>query len=124
MCIRDSLNEALPEDIRVKEMTLVKNGFHARFNAKGKRYEYFIDTREKPDVFTRKYCFHYPHELNISAMEEAAGYLIGTHDFAGFTDCLLYTSLAARVHIATAYIAPAPPRPPCPRPSTSLKLAN
>ena len=81
-----SLNEALPEDIRVKEMTLVKNGFHARFNAKGKRYEYFIDTREKPDVFTRKYCFHYPHELNISAMEEAAGYLIGTHDFAGFTD--------------------------------------
>ena len=73
-----SLNEALPEDIRVKEMTLVKNGFHARFNAKGKRYEYFIDTREKPDVFTRKYCFHYPHELNISAMEEAAGYLIGT----------------------------------------------
>lgn len=83
---REELNKVLPEDIRVKEMLLVKNGFHARQNAKGKRYEYFIDTREKPDVFARKYCCHYPYGLNIAAMEEAAGYLIGKHDFSGFTD--------------------------------------
>lgn len=83
---RSNLNAALPEDVRVKEMLLVKNGFHARLNAKGKRYEYFIDTREKPDVFTRKYCYHYPYDLDVPAMQKAAGYLIGTHDFAGFTD--------------------------------------
>jgi len=83
---RLKLNAVLPEDVRVKEMLLMKNGFHARQNAKGKRYEYFVDTREKPDVFTRKYCYHYPYKLNISAMKEAAGYLTGTHDFAGFTD--------------------------------------
>lgn len=81
-----SLNEILPEDIRIKGMTLVKNGFHARLSAAGKRYEYLIDTREKPDVFTRKYTCHYPYDLNMPAMEEAAAYLIGTHDFAGFTD--------------------------------------
>ncbi len=68
------------------DITLVKNGFHARFSAMGKRYEYFIDTREKPDVFTRRYCFHYPEELNIPEMEKAAEYLLGTHDFAAFTD--------------------------------------
>lgn len=83
---RKGMNELLPEDIRVKEMLLMKNGYHARLNAKGKRYEYFIDTREKPDVFARKYCYHFPYELNVAAMEEAAGYLIGKHDFAGFTD--------------------------------------
>lgn len=83
---RNGMNELLPEDIRVKEMLLVKNGFHARLNAKGKRYEYFIDTREKPDVFARRYCYHYPYELDVEAMEEAAGYLLGKHDFAGFTD--------------------------------------
>ncbi|CUX20385.1 tRNA pseudouridine(38-40) synthase TruA [Clostridium sp. C105KSO13] len=83
---RLKLNAVLPEDVRVKDMMLIKNGFHARKNAKGKRYEYFVDIREKADVFTRKYCFHYPHELNILAMKEAAGYLTGTHDFAGFTD--------------------------------------
>ena len=53
-------------------MELMKNGFHARRNAQGKRYEYYLDTREKPDVFTRRYSFHYPHELNIEAMEKAA----------------------------------------------------
>ena len=67
---RLKLNAVLPEDVRVKEMLLMKNGFHARQNAKGKRYEYFVDTREKPDVFTRKYCYHYPYKLNISAMKE------------------------------------------------------
>lgn len=83
---KDSLNRQLPEDIRVKEMTLVKNGFHARLNAKGKCYEYLLDTREKPDVFTRKYCHHFPYKLNVKAMKEAAGYLEGKHDFSSFTD--------------------------------------
>lgn len=82
------LNALLPEDIRVRSMELVKNGFHARKKAVGKRYEYFVDTREKPDVFTRKYSFHFPHNLDVAAMEKTAGFLIGKHDFAGFTDKL------------------------------------
>lgn len=80
------LNEALPEDIRIRRVELVKNGFHSRLSAKAKRYEYVIDQREKPDVFTRKYCYHYVKPLNVEAMKRAAGYLIGTHDFGGFTD--------------------------------------
>lgn len=80
------LNGLLPPDIKVTKMELVKNGFHARFSAKGKRYVYAVNTGERPDVFQRKYCFHYPQELDISAMRQAAEYLIGTHDFAGFTD--------------------------------------
>lgn len=80
------LNERLPEDIRVTGMELVKNGFHARYSAKGKRYEYWIDTREKADVFTRKYTFHYPQRLDIRAMSAAAEILTGKHDFSAFTD--------------------------------------
>jgi tRNA pseudouridine38-40 synthase len=74
------------EDIKIAKMELMRNGFHARKHAQGKRYEYYIDTREKPDVFNRKYSFHYPHDLNLDAMEEAAGYLTGTHEFDTFTD--------------------------------------
>ena len=80
------LNESLPEDIRVLKMELAKNGFHARHSARGKCYEYTVDISEKADVFTRKYTFHYPHCLNIEKMKKAAEYLIGSHDFAGFTD--------------------------------------
>ncbi len=82
----EELNRRLPEDIRLLQMRLVKNGFHARYSARGKCYVYTVDTGERASVFSRKYCFHYPRALDIAAMEEAAGLLTGTHDFAGFTD--------------------------------------
>ena len=68
------------------KVELMKNGFHARKSAKGKKYEYYIDCREKPDVFSRRYCYHYPHKLDIEAMREAAGYMIGPKNFTSFTD--------------------------------------
>ena len=80
------VNQSLPEDIKIKKVELVKNGFHSRYSAKAKKYEYVIDQREKADVFTRKYCYHYIRRLNIEKMRTAAEYLKGTHDFAAFTD--------------------------------------
>ena len=59
------LNERLPEDIRIREIELVPNTFHGRRSAKGKCYEYHIDLREKPCVFSRKYTYHYPEKLDI-----------------------------------------------------------
>lgn len=82
----EKMNECLPPDIRILDAKLVKNGFHARKSAVGKVYEYRIDTGMKQDVFTRKYSCHFPRELDIEKMREAAGYLIGTHLFAGYTD--------------------------------------
>ena len=76
----------LPEDIRIREAQLVKNGFHARKSAVGKMYEYHIDTGQKPDVFRRRYCYHFPHGLDLDRMRKTAEYLKGTHDFAGYTD--------------------------------------
>ena len=76
----------LREDIRILEADLVKSGFHARKSAVGKVYEYRIDTGTKPDVFQRRYCFHFPHELDLDIMRRAAEKLKGTHEFAGYTD--------------------------------------
>ncbi len=84
--LRLALNRYLPEDIRIVKVELMKNGFHARKSAKGKKYEYYIDCREKPDVFSRRYCYHYPHRLDIEAMREAADNLIGVKNFISFTD--------------------------------------
>nr|WP_317282712.1 tRNA pseudouridine(38-40) synthase TruA [uncultured Sellimonas sp.] len=83
---RKKLNERLPEDIRIRSVELVPNTFHGRRSAKGKCYEYHVDTREKPNVFERKYAFHYPKGLDIEAMRKAASFLCGRHDFSGFTD--------------------------------------
>lgn len=84
--LKNQMNNSLPEDIRVVNLELVPNGFHARKSAKGKKYEYYIDCRDKPDVFSRRYCYHFPEKLDLEAMKKASKYLIGVHDFSGFTD--------------------------------------
>ena len=81
-----NINEGLPEDIKVVSVERVKGDFHARYSATGKRYQYYVDTKEKPSVFQRKYAWHYPYELDFKAMQKAAVYLTGTHDFSSFTD--------------------------------------
>ena len=40
----EKMNGCLPPDIRILDVELVKNGFHARKSAVGKVYEYRIDT--------------------------------------------------------------------------------
>lgn len=82
----EEINRLLPEDIRILDARLVKNGFHARKSAVGKAYEYHIDTGEKPDVFTRRYCYHFPYRLDLEQMRRAAGYLTGTHEYKAYTD--------------------------------------
>ena len=82
----EEINRMLPGDIRILNSELVKNGFHARKSAIGKLYEYRIDTGKKPDVFQRRYCYHFPHALDLEAMQKAAGYLMGTHEYAAYTD--------------------------------------
>ena len=84
--MREALNRYLPEDIRIVDVELVKNGFHARKSAKGKKYEYYVDCREKPDVFSRRYCYHYPEKLDIEAMRSAVPYLVGVKNFISVTD--------------------------------------
>lgn len=45
--MKTALNRYLPEDIRIVDVELVRNGFHARKSAKGKKYEYYIDCKGK-----------------------------------------------------------------------------
>ena len=82
----EKINSRLPGDIRILDAELVKNGFHARKSAVGKRYIYQLDLAEKPDVFTRRYTYHFPQQLDLEAMQKAAKLLTGTYEFAGYTD--------------------------------------
>ena len=83
---RDEVNEKLPEDIRILEVIRVSGEFHARYNATAKEYRYYVDTKEKQSVFSRKYACHFPKELDMKAMRATVAYLMGTHDFTSFTD--------------------------------------
>ncbi|EOI06955.1 tRNA pseudouridine(38-40) synthase [Enterococcus moraviensis ATCC BAA-383] len=79
------LNRYLPQDIVVKKAEEVPERFHARYNAKGKQYSYFIWNDVIPSAFERNYSFHYSETLNFELMNEACRKLTGTHDFIGFS---------------------------------------
>jgi tRNA pseudouridine38-40 synthase len=80
-----ALNGLLPKDIVVKSVERVPDEFHASFSAKRKLYRYVINDARAPDVFLRRYAWHYPYSrLNDVAMNQAAQYLLGEHDFRCF----------------------------------------
>lgn len=70
--------------IQIKSARQASPDFHARFNATGKRYDYFVHLGDA-DPFKRPYCWPVFRPLNIGAMEEAARALTGHHDFRAFT---------------------------------------
>lgn len=79
-----ALRSGLPMAIQVKSMKRVKADFHARFQAKGKRYAYFIHLGDT-DPFTRPYRWCVFRGLNLKKMQRAAQMLCGRHDFRAFT---------------------------------------
>ena len=79
-----ALNQRLPEDIVVQKSEEVAADFHPRYAKSWKTYEYRIFHSTFPDPILRKYMHFYYGKLNVAAMQKAAGYVIGEHDFASF----------------------------------------
>lgn len=79
-----AINSLLPHDIRIKSAEYVQPEFNARFSAKGKKYRYAILNAEQMSPFLRNYSWHVKRPLDLSAMQDAAVCLLGTHDFSSF----------------------------------------
>jgi tRNA pseudouridine38-40 synthase len=78
------LNALLPNDIAVVTVEDAREGFHATYDAVGKRYRYYIHNGRTPSVFDRHYAWHYPQPLDSTAMQLAGQGLLGQHDFSSF----------------------------------------
>ncbi|MFU0828629.1 MAG: tRNA pseudouridine synthase A [Lachnoclostridium sp.] len=83
--IKRNVNTLLPDDIKILQAKIVERHFHSRYWARAKTYEYRIAQGEVQSVFTRKYTYYVAEYLNLAAMEKAAGFLTGTHDFKSFS---------------------------------------
>lgn len=90
-----AIKNYLPEDIIVRGAFDVADDFHARYDAVGKEYRYQIDRSQIPNVFYRRYAYHYPHPLDIERIQAAIPQLTGTHDFSAF--CASGTSVEDKV---------------------------
>ena len=80
-----ALNAWLPEDIRISSASRVRQDFHARFNATGKEYRYFIWNASAMNPLLRGKAWHVPRPLDLQKMKKAATSFVGRHDFRSFT---------------------------------------
>lgn len=80
--LRASLNGLLPHGIAVLGAAEAADGFHARYDARERRYRYHISTA--PRALDRHLRWLVRPAPDIAAMNRAAETLLGTHDFDAF----------------------------------------
>ena len=82
--IKNALNSRLPKDIYIKNIGVVNDDFHARYQATKKSYQYVINLNEF-NPLNKNYCYYYKYKLDVNKMIEASKIFIGEHDFKSFT---------------------------------------
>ena len=78
----NALNGTLPEDIRIHAVEEVPAAFHARFDARQRRYSYHISL--KPTALDRRVSWFVKSPLDVQLMNAAAEQVIGKHNFGAF----------------------------------------
>lgn len=90
-----ALNQGLPSDIRIQSSEEVSADWHPRKCNCIKTYEYKILNRKIDMPLTRLYAHFCYYPLDLGLMRQAAGYLVGEHDFKSF--CTVRTQIEETV---------------------------
>ena len=78
------VNAHLPEPVAIRWAHPVPDRFHARYSASARHYTYLLLARpERPGLIARRAGW-YHRPLDLPAMRQAAGLLVGEHDFSAF----------------------------------------
>ncbi len=78
-----SLNAILPADIVLKNVSLVSEISHCRFDAISREYKYYIYQSKNP--FLNDRAFYFPYKIDIELIKEAASIVKGYSDFTSFS---------------------------------------
>ncbi len=95
-----AVNAFLPEDIRIVAAKRCHKDFHARFDATGKQYRYFVWNHHALNPLLRHQAWLVPKQLDFSAMRLAARCLLGERDFESFAGTRSY-QMASTVRTLT-----------------------
>lgn len=79
-----ALNHHLPADVAVRHAEEAPADFHARRDARWRAYRYLVWNRPGRNPFVRDRALLWEGTLDVGRMQEAAGRLVGRHDFAAF----------------------------------------
>jgi len=79
-----ALNAALPDDVAMRDLAVCESSFHPRYSAKSRTYVYTAYVSEVRQPLLRRFAWQLERRPDVQAMNDAAGRLIGSHDFAAF----------------------------------------
>ena len=79
-----TLNGTCGPSIAFHAARAMPDDWHARFSARSRTYLYAIHVGSVPDPFTSRTRLYHREPLDLGAMNEAAGALVGPHDFTSF----------------------------------------
>jgi tRNA pseudouridine38-40 synthase len=83
--LRAAINGNLPRDVRVLEVRVASEDFHARYSARGKTYLYRIFNEPVMSPFWSRYALHEARPLDIERVKRAARLFLGEHDWTAFS---------------------------------------
>ena len=79
------LNRILDEDVRIHNISIAPEAFHARFSALRRRYRYkILDENKVLDPLARLDVATWYRPLDLDVMNKTSALLLGEHDFAAF----------------------------------------
>lgn len=83
-----ALNSTLPEDVSVRDVAIVNDGFSARFSAVERVYVYAIYNAREPSPLLARSAYHAWKPIDLDRFIEGAQHLLGEHDFRSFCGML------------------------------------
>ena len=82
--IKNTLNDILPADVSIADVSETSSDFHACDSAIAKRYRYVIWNDSKLPAERDGRVWHVKEPLDLEAMKDACSIFVGEHDFASF----------------------------------------
>ena len=80
----DALNDILPADISVRELSLAPKDFHPRYDATTRRYRYQLYFSPLRDALKERFFWRIWPELDLDVLKSASRLFLGKHDFRGY----------------------------------------
>jgi tRNA pseudouridine38-40 synthase len=80
----NALNASFPADIAARQVGIAAAGFHPRYDAKARRYEYRLVCQPQRDPLRQRYAWRVWPAPKLSRLQAAAKALRGKHNFAAF----------------------------------------
>jgi tRNA pseudouridine38-40 synthase len=80
-----ALNGLTGDDLAIRSVAEVPDGFDARRDARSRTYCYRVLAAPVRSPFERGLSLHWPHRLDPDLLASCAQAVVGTHDFTAFT---------------------------------------